>query len=147
MRQISDREFRRRLREIRKENEAVEKWRILEAERDKGRPKRKLPSTSKLVLAGIMVICVEIIVFCEWLMVKTMDTSAMYALIGVVSGLAVSIFGYYSKAKAENTVGGITYEAAMHELERPVENSTETADDVVVADGYSVDAVAENCRE
>lgn len=142
MRYISDSEYRRRLKKIQRDNASAERHRKLEAERDKGRPKIKLPSTSKVVLFGIMAICLEIVIFCEWLMVVTHDTSSMYALIGIVSGLAVSIFGYYSKAKAENTVGGIKYEAAMHEIQ----NTMQTADDVTVAPDYDVKVVAMDCK-
>ena len=37
-------------------------------------------------------------------------------LIGIPATLIPIIWGYYSKAKAENTQGGITYDMAMMQL-------------------------------
>ena len=41
------------------------------------------------------------------------DLSAMYALIGVPVSLVPICLGYFNKSKAQNTVGGITYDMAM----------------------------------
>lgn len=77
---------------------------------------RKLPSTSKLVLLGVILLCVEIVFFCEYAMLKLGDASSMYVLIGMPVALAPVIWGYYSKSKAENTSGGIIYETTMAQL-------------------------------
>lgn len=77
--------------------------------------KLKKPSTSKLVLLGAVLICVEIVLFCEYMMLTTGDLSSMYVLIGIPASLSPVILGYYNKSKAENTANGITYELAMRE--------------------------------
>lgn len=66
-----------------------------------------------MVLLGAILICVEIVLFCEYMMVKTNDLTSMYVLIGIPAAMTPTIWGYYSKSKAENTQGGITYELAM----------------------------------
>ena len=40
----------------------------------------------------------------------------MYALIGIPATIIPIVLGYYSKSKAENTAGGITYDMAMMEM-------------------------------
>ena len=78
-----------------------------------GKIKNKLPSTSKLILWGSVLLCLQIILFCEYMMIYTGDTSSMYVLIGIQATLVPIILGYYNKSKSENMVGGITYDMAM----------------------------------
>lgn len=79
--------------------------------------KKKKFSTSKIALWCVIVICIQIIIFAEYAMLKTGDLSSMYVLIGIPAALAPTMLGYLSKSKAENSVGGITYETAMREYE------------------------------
>ena len=58
----------------------------------------------------------EIVFFCQYVMIEFGDTSALYTLIGIPVTLVPTIWGYYSKSKAENTAGGITYDMAMAEM-------------------------------
>lgn len=74
---------------------------------------KKKWSTSKIVLLVVFILCIEIVVFCEVMMSKYGDLSAMYALIGVPATLIPIVCGYMIKSKAENTQGGITYDMAM----------------------------------
>lgn len=122
-RRISEKEFEFRMREIQKDNLSKERARKLKEEKQKGKVKRKLPSTSKLILLGMILLCVQIVAFCEYAMMTLCDTSALYVLIGIPAALAPIIWGYYSKSKAENTVGGIVYDTAMAEMYR---NNNET---------------------
>lgn len=87
-----------------------------EQEREALKPKsnRKM-SASKLLMIGIILVCLEIVIFAEWIM-ATRDSSALYVLIGIPAALAASFWAYASKSKAENTQGGIVYEATMEEL-------------------------------
>lgn len=78
------------------------------------RQKEKI-TTSKVILAAILLLCVEIIIYAEIVMWKLNDLTSLYVLIGIPGALAAVIWGYYSKSKAENSVGGITYEVAMLE--------------------------------
>lgn len=113
---ISEREFNARMKKIQAENLSKERLRKLKAEKAKGKTKRKLPSTSKLILLGVILLCVQIVFFCEHAMMTLYDASSMYVLIGIPAALAPIIWGYYSKSKAENTQGGIVYDSAMEEL-------------------------------
>lgn len=115
-RHISEKEFEFRMREIQKDNLSKERARKLKEEKQKGKVKHKLPSTSKLILLGMILLCVQIVAFCEYAMMTLCDTSALYVLIGIPAALAPIIWGYYSKSKAENTAGGIVYDTAMAEI-------------------------------
>lgn len=134
MRRISEKEYDFRMREIQRDNLAKERARKLKEEKRKGKIKHKLPSTSKLILLGMILLCVQIVIFCEYAMMTLCDTSALYVLIGIPAALAPIIWGYYSKSKAENTAGGIIYDTAMAEMQMKngtTNESTATDDDSV----------------
>lgn len=134
MRRISEKEYDFRMKEIQRDNLAKERARKLKEEKRKGKIKHKLPSTSKLILLGMILLCVQIVIFCEYAMMTLCDTSALYVLIGIPAALAPIIWGYYSKSKAENTAGGIVYDTAMAEMQMKNETtneSTATDDDSV----------------
>lgn len=134
MKYISEKEFNFRMKEIQKENLSKERARKLKEEKQKGKPKRKIPSTSKLILLGMILLCVQIVIFCEYAMMTLYDASSLYVLIGIPAALAPIIWGYYSKSKAENTVGGIVYDTAMAEMQM----QNETVDNEVPTEGGSV---------
>ena len=79
---------------------------------------KKKWSTSKIVLLVVFILCIEIVIFCEVMMNKYGDLSAMYALIGVPATLIPTVCAYMIKSKAENTQGGITYDMAMLERQQ-----------------------------
>lgn len=89
------------------EKEAIEKY----------KPKKERKWTaSKMILTIALCISVEIIFFTEYAMFKYENFSSLYSLIGIpatVIGMMGMILGYFNKAKAENTEGGVTYEKAM----------------------------------
>lgn len=134
MRYISEKEFNSRMTRIQKENLSKERARKLREEKKKGRTKHKLPSTSKLILLGMILLCVQIVIFCEYAMMTLYDASSLYVLIGIPAALAPIIWGYYSKSKAENTVGGIVYDTAMAEMQM----RNETVNDESPAEDGSV---------
>lgn len=134
MRYISEKEFNFRMKEIQRENLSKERERRLKYEKQKGKQKLKLPSTSKLILLGMILLCVQIVIFCEYAMMTLYDASSLYVLIGIPAALAPIIWGYYSKAKAENTAGGIVYDTAMAEMQM----RTETTEDEIHAEDGSV---------
>lgn len=113
---LSEKEYATRLKQVQMDNESKERKRKLREEKNKFRPKIKLPSTSKLVLLVVILLCLEIVFFCQYVMIEFGDTSALYTLIGIPVTLVPTIWGYYSKSKAENTAGGITYDMAMAEM-------------------------------
>ena len=108
-------EFEKKFNKIQRDNIDKKLKQRLEDEKKKYKKKRKLPSTSKLILIGAVVLSLQIIIFCEHLMWKTGDLQAMYALIGIAASLTVVVTSYNRKARAENTAGGIVYETAMEE--------------------------------
>ena len=109
---LSREKYEKQLAAIRIENASTARKRSLKKERSKYRRKMKLPSTSKLLLWTAVLLCVEIIGFCEFAFAVTHDTSFLYVLAGVPTTLVPTILGYYHKSKCENTVGGILYETA-----------------------------------
>lgn len=117
MKYLSEKEFNVQMKRIRAANLTKKRKAELKEERKKGKPKKKTFSMSKIILIGIILMCLEIVLFCEYTMLRLMDTSSMYVLIGIPVALAPIIWGYYSKSKAENTSGGIVYETAMAQLD------------------------------
>ena len=116
MRPLTEQKFNERMSRIQEDNIYRERARMLDEEREKGKTPRKYISMSKAVLIGIILLCLEIVIFCEYAMIALYDASSMYALIGIPAALAPTILGYYNKSKAENTEGGIVYDAAMAEI-------------------------------
>ena len=102
--------YNRKLGRIQERNEYLEEKYKLLAEQNEYKVKAKAPSTSKLILWTVVLICVEIVFFSEFAMLKTGDTSALYALIGVPATLVPAVLGYYHKAAKENCVGGVVYQ-------------------------------------
>ena len=115
---LSEKKFQKQMQEIQRDNLSKKRKHELRKERFKYFPKLKFPSTSKLILLGAILLCLQIVLFCEHVMITTGDTSAMYVLIGIPATLAPIIMSYYNKSKAENTSGGIVFEAAMKESEQ-----------------------------
>ena len=131
MRVITSEEFDARMSALKERNLSIERRRELRRERFKYLPKFKLPTTSKLVLIVSAILCVEIVAFCQYIMLKTLDLSALYAMIGVVASVVPVVLGYFMKSKAQNTEGGITYDMAM-ENKNEEENINYTADESAV---------------
>ena len=117
MNYMTEREYNIRLEKVKAKNESKLFKAKLKAEKNKYKKKFKLPSTSKLVLAGVILLSVEIVIFCQYMMSKTNDLSALYVLIGIPATLIPIVWAYFSKSKAENTSGGIVYETAMRSQE------------------------------
>lgn len=115
---MTEQEYKRQLNIIHRKNIYLKRKNELREERKKYKRKIKLPSTSKLLLLGAVFICFEIIIFAEYVMLKFGDISSLYTLIGVPATLIPVILGYFYKAKAENTVGGIVYDATMKNNEQ-----------------------------
>lgn len=123
MKYLSEKEFDIRMKNIHRENETKKRFQQLKAERDKMKPKRKKISNSKLILWAMVILVFSITVWFMYESHRLCDLSQSYALLGVVATLAPIIWGYYSKSKAENTVGGIVYETAMIENSQTNQNT------------------------
>lgn len=117
-----------KLAKLQKRNENIERRRKLREERMKYWPKFVLPSTSKIVLIVSALFCIEILIFCQYMIIKTGDTNALYAMVGALVSFVPVIIGYMVKSTKENTIGGITYETAMANIQPPtINNTTEEA--------------------
>lgn len=126
---ISERQYASEMKAIQQMNASREREIKLEKERNKYRFKFKMPSTSKIILFASILMCLQIIFFCENIMMELGDTSALYVLIGIPATMVPIIWAYYAKSKAENTAGGIVYETAMNNTatEQHVEATSEEA--------------------
>lgn len=77
---------------------------------------KKKFSTSKLILWGTFLMCIEIIAFCQYAIIRLEDASSIYAMIGAPVAFIPVVLGYFFKSKAENTIGGLVYESTMAEF-------------------------------
>lgn len=117
-----------KLAKLQKRNETIERRRRLREERFRYFPKFVLPSTSKIVLIVSAILCLEILAFCQYMIVKTGDTNALYAMVGALFTFMAVVLGYFVKSTKENVVGGITYETTMAQIQSPsINNTTEEA--------------------
>ena len=114
-----------KLAKIQKQNESKERKRKLREERMRYWPKFVLPSTSKIILIVSAILCLEVLIFCQYMIVKTGDTNALYAMVGAVFSFMGIVLGYFVKSTKQNTIGGITYETAMAQIQ-PVQTSNTT---------------------
>lgn len=116
MKYMSDRQFEKEMEALECKNRQLEMRKALKAEKRKHFPKFRKPSTSKLILLVVFLLCLEIVGFCEYAMFKWGDMSAMYVLVGMPVTFVPIVIGYFNKSRAENTEGGVIYETAMHNL-------------------------------
>lgn len=116
MNYLSEQEFNTQMEKIKKKNESIERKRKLKEEINKHKHKFKLPSTSKIVLLVVFLMCIEILIFAQYASIALNDASALVTLIGVPVTLVPVTLGYYWKSKNENTASGLVYEKTMHEL-------------------------------
>lgn len=86
-------------------------------------------STSKKILIGATVITIFILLIATITIFMFQWQEALLALVAAPATLIPIFWKYYSKAEAENTVGGITYEKAMLEEEPEDEEEYEVNED------------------
>ena len=94
-------------------NESIEYRRRLREGCRQYWPKCVPPSTSKVVLIIVALLCVEILFFCQYMILTTGYTNALYAMVGTIATLATVVLGYMVKSTRENVSGGIVFETAM----------------------------------
>lgn len=123
-------QFDSKLAKAKKRNEGIEYRRRLREERRKYWPKFVLPSTSKIVLIVAALLCVEILFFCQYMILMTGDTNALYAMVGTIATLASVVLGYFVKSTKENTSGGLIFESAMAEKNMPAPGESESTEAV-----------------
>lgn len=113
---MTEAKYNKKLDKIKARNNEYKLKQKLKQEKNKHKKKRKPLSASKLVLLGAVILCLQITLFCEYMMWKTTDLSSLYVLIGIVPSLSGVVIGYFLKSKSENTIGGIVFETAMEQL-------------------------------
>ena len=123
MKRISESEYQQKIKEIEEDNLSAERRKNLKELKAIGKPKKKFPATSKVILFFTILICFEIVFFTEYIVIKFDDTNALYTLIGVPTTLIPTILGYFYKSKAENTEGGIVYQMALKDVENESDES------------------------
>lgn len=111
-----------------REKEVLERKYKLKQEKRKFK-KQFLPkiSTSKLLILFLFINCTIIELFTGFVTLKSLDLTTLtmanpdftplVALIGAVVSEVVGYAVYALKSAKENTVGGITYEAAMRQID------------------------------
>lgn len=125
---MTKKQYDSKLAKIQKRNEGIEYRRRLHRERMKHFPKFILPSTSKIVLAVSALLCLEVLIFCQYMIIVTGDTNALYAMVGSLFTFMGIVLGYYVKSTKENTKSGIVFETAMAQKQMPIsESSSEEA--------------------
>lgn len=119
-------QFDSKLERVKKRNESIEYKRRLLEERTKYWPKLVLPSTSKLVLCMFLLVCIETLIFCQYMIITTGDTNALYAITAALFAFMGTVLGYFVKSTKENTEGGVTYLNAMASLNNaPITDSVD----------------------
>lgn len=121
---MTEKQYNSELAKLQKRNENKERKRRLREERMKYWPKFVLPSTSKIVLIVSAILCLEVLIFCQYMIVKTGDTNALYAMVGSLFTFMGIVLGYMVKSTKENTRNGITFETAMAQIQPPSINNT-----------------------
>lgn len=87
-----------------------------------------MPTSKKIAWACIYLV-MEIVLFSEFMMWRTGDLSSLYVLIGLVATLCPIIIKFYSKSQAENTKGGIVYDAAFAPADGDIGLESEAGED------------------
>lgn len=113
MKYISEKEYSARLKRIEIDNHQQELRQKLKVEKNKYSRKFKLPSTSKLIAAYLFIVLNIVLTFSMVAMWTFQDLTYLGVLVTDVAAQVLTYFIYTLKAKAENTVGGITYDMAL----------------------------------
>lgn len=123
MKYISEKEYNLRMKKIQSQNVNIERMQSLKKEKNKYRPKIKLPSTTKLMAVYLFVILNVVLTFAMVTMYQFRDLTYLGVLVTDVAAQILTFFIYTKKSLAENSQGGIVYDLAM--------KNTETNDDTV----------------
>lgn len=110
-------EHKKRMAKIKRQNTEAKYRAEEETEKKKYKPTKKKIATSKIVLAVMFAVCIEIIIYSQWAMYRLGDLTALITLLGIPACMTTALVSYYHKSGKENTSGGIVYETAMREFE------------------------------
>lgn len=115
MERLNEKQFENALKRIQIENEYKERNRKLKEEKRKYKPKIKLPSTSKLMVAYLFVILNIVLFYAMYMMYHFAELTYLGVLITDVASQILVFLIYAVKSAKENSQNGITYEMAMLE--------------------------------
>lgn len=115
MKYLSQREYERKLKEIQRENESIDRYNKLKKEKRKVSIDIKKPTTDKLIAIYLFIILNVILVYSMISMWNFADLSCLGVLVTDIAGQVITYYIYAKKATAQNTKGGITYDMAMLE--------------------------------
>ena len=73
----------------------------------KGLPhfKMKKPRTSKMVVWTVIGMCIQILLFSEYMAVKTGGTNFMYSLVAIPAALLPTVLSYMKNSRIEHQMG------------------------------------------
>lgn len=115
MKYLSQMEYERKLKEVQRENESIDRYNKLKKEKRKVSIDIKKPTTDKLIAIYLFIILNVILVYSMISMWNFADLSCLGVLITDIAGQVITYYIYAKKATAQNTKGGITYDMAMLE--------------------------------
>jgi hypothetical protein len=115
MKYLSQREYERKLKEVQRENESIDRYNKLKKEKHKVSIDIKKPTTDKLIAIYLFIILNVILVYSMISMWNFADLSCLGVLVTDIAGQVITYYIYAKKATAQNTKGGITYDMAMLE--------------------------------
>ena len=115
---MTEQEYKQKEAKIKERNKNITMKRKLHRMK-KSRFKFKKIRTSKKVLWTIIVICLEILFFSEYMALKTEDTSFMYALVAIPASLIPTVLSYMKNSRVEHQMG---------QFENPIETPSVTLD-------------------
>ena len=122
---MTEQEYKQKEAKIKERNKNITMKRKLHRMK-KSRFKFKKIRKSKKVLWTIIVICLEILIFSEYMALKTEDTSFMYALIGVATTLIPTALGYFKMSDNEHKRG--QFEMSLNEDNSSISDGDEQTD-------------------
>ena len=115
MKYLSQREYERKLKEVQRENESIDRYNKLKKEKRKVSIDIKKPTTDKLIAIYLFIILNVILVYSMISMWNFADLSCLGVLVTDIAGQVITYYIYAKNATAQNTKGGITYDMAMLE--------------------------------
>lgn len=115
MKYLSQMEYERKLKEVQRENESIDRYNKLKKEKRKVSIDIKKPTTDKLIAIYLFIILNVILVYSMISMWNFADLSCLGVLVTDIAGQVITYYIYAKKATAQNTKGGITYDMAMLE--------------------------------
>ena len=89
---MTEKKYNEKMLDLQIRNRQIEIRQNLKAEKNKYQKPFKLPSTSKLMLLTVILLCLEVIVFCEYIILQRGDMRAMYALLVLPVTLSLAIW-------------------------------------------------------